>query len=151
MSESFDIMSLKADENLAEDGVWLEFYGNSRLKIAQNQNTKHQAYINNQYKIHRRKLDMEDKNADKLAEKISTEGAARHLLKDWEGITVNGAPQDYSVDLAIQLMVQIPTLKKEVEDQSRRLQNFQTQADEADIEDVKPISPGNLNGESQSD
>lgn len=149
--KGFDLLSLAPDDNMAENGVWLEFFGGSRLKIAKAQNTKHQAFMNKAYKVNRRKLDMEDKNADKLAEDISREAAARYLLKDWEGISINGEMKAYSYELGIEAMKLVPELKSEVDEQSRRLQNFQISDEEEDLENVKTISPGNSNGASQSE
>lgn len=150
-TKKFDLMSLAPDQNMAEEGVWIDFFEDSKLKIAQAQNSKHQAFINVTYKQHRRKLDIENKAADDLAETISIEGYARHVLRDWSGITVNGKDEPYSPELAMELMVAVPLLRKEVEEQSRRLQNFQTAEQLEDLGNVKSSSAGNLDGDTQTD
>lgn len=153
MSEnnSFDLMSLAPDEDMAENGVWVKFFEESELKIAQAQNKKYQRYLANQYRIHRRKIDLENEAADKLSEEITIKALAKYVLIDWKNITLNGTPNiPYTVELGIAAMSSAPVLKKEVEDQANRLQNFQNHEDETDVENVKPLSPGNLSGEAQS-
>ena len=151
-NKSFNLMSLAPDHNMAEDGVWLDFFDDSRLKIAQAQNLKHQAFLNSQYKIHRRKIDLDNKAADDLSEHITLEGLAKFVLKDWENITIGDVENvAYTPELGLQAMIDVPVLRKEVEEQSRRLQNFQDQENTEDTENVKTLSPGNSDGEAQSD
>jgi len=150
-TNGFDLLSLMPDEDMSEQGVWIDFFDGSRLKIAQHQNQKHQNFLNNQYKTHKRQLELENKASDDMAEKISTEAAARFLLVDWDGITIDGEDKAYTYKLGIEVMNKVPTLKREVEDQSRRLQNFQKAEEEESTENLKSTSPGNSNGEAQSD
>lgn len=137
-AKGFDLMSLAPDESMSEEGVWIEFYDDAQLKIAQFQNSKYQAFINLKFKQHKRILDMEDEKADAMAEKISLEAAARFLLLDWKGIVIDGEEKPYSYKLGMEIMEKVPVLKQEVNDQSRKLFNFQKQMDEKDVENVKP-------------
>jgi len=137
-NKSFDLSSLAPVQSMAEEGVWIEFFGDSRLKIAQAQNPKHQAFLSNQYKIHRRKIDLENKAADDLSEEITLQGMAKFLLMDWENITIDGVQNTpYSPEIGVKAMIAVPVLRKEVEEQSRRLQNFQEAENVEDADNVK--------------
>lgn len=140
--EMFNLNSLEPDAELANNGVWLDFFDGSKLKIAQADNKAYNGFITQQYKAHRRKIDLENKASDKLSEDITLEAIARFVLKDWEGITFDGEDTPYSYKVGMEAMTKIPMLRKEVDDQSRRLQNFQVAEDEEDRENVKTTSPG---------
>jgi len=151
-NKSFDLMSMAPDKEMSQEGVWVDFFDNARLKIAQRNNPKHQRHLTQQYKIHRRKIDLEDENADKLADKISLEGLAKYVLLDWENMTWNGQENiPYTPELGFSAMTNVPVLRKEVEDQSDRLQNFQAHNNEEDLINVKPSSPGTSSGDPQND
>ena len=77
---------LMVDKDLSEEGVWVEFYGGSKLKIA---STSSSAYKSKLTKLARaNKLILDDSNPEnyEAVQRITAEALATTVLLDWEGI-----------------------------------------------------------------
>jgi hypothetical protein len=87
---SYDLDDLFVDEDLGEEGVWEEYYGGSELKIASLENPKYKATLAALAKKNRIKLDDSNEDAADLVADITAEALAKHVLKGWKGINLQG-------------------------------------------------------------
>lgn len=77
---------LMVDDDLSKEGVWVDFYGGSRLKIA---STNSPAYKSKLTKLARaNKLILDDSNPEnyEAVQRITAEALATTVLLDWQGI-----------------------------------------------------------------
>lgn len=82
----FNFADLMVDDGLSKEGVWVDFYGGSKLKIA---STSSPAYKSKLTKLARaNKLILDDSNPDNFeaVQRITAEALATTVLLDWEGI-----------------------------------------------------------------
>lgn len=82
----FDLTSLTIDESVSKDGVWVEFLGDSKLKIASTNSHTYKAYVTKLYKQNRLRLDDSNVENFKLIQEITAKAMAAMVLLDWEGI-----------------------------------------------------------------
>jgi len=83
---SFNLTSLTIDESVSKNGVWVDFLGGSRLKIASTQSNAYKALLARMYKQNRLQLDDSNPNNFKLIQEITAKAMASVILLDWEGI-----------------------------------------------------------------
>ena len=82
----FNFGELMVDEGSAKDGVWVDFYGGSRLRIA---STNSPSYKSKLTKLARaNKLILDDSNPEnyEAVQRITAEALATTVLLDWQGI-----------------------------------------------------------------
>ena len=82
----FNFADIMVDKDLSEEGVWVDFYGGSRLKIA---STSSPAYKSKLSKLARaNKLILDDSNPENFeaVQRITAEALATTVLLDWQGI-----------------------------------------------------------------
>ena len=82
----FNLQSLTIDEAVSKKGVWVEFLGGSRLKIASTQSNAYKAMLAREYKKHRLQLDDSNPDNFRLIQEITAKALATVILLDWEGI-----------------------------------------------------------------
>lgn len=111
----FNLNSLKTNKDKETEGVWVDYLDGSRLLIGRMGNAKFKAFVSRKYKGHRMAIDRGDAHADALAETIQVEGYARFILLGWEGVELDGKMQDYTPELGMKVMHEIPDFKADVE------------------------------------
>ena len=126
----FNFGDLMVDEGVSKDGVWVDFYSGSQLKIA---STNTPAYKSKLTKLARaNKLILDDSNPDnyEAVQKITTEALATTVLLDWRGIhwpntdgtvTYNIA---YTPKLGMQALLRSDKFRDFVTEEAGRVSNF---------------------------
>jgi hypothetical protein len=115
----------KSDENLARDGVWFDLSDTVGFKLRQynqfNPNTK--AAVARHLKPYAHQI---DKNI--LDPKKGLEIKARLLVEislvDWKGIEIDGKPTDFSPEIAVQFLMELPDLLDTLTDHAQRTENY---------------------------
>jgi len=100
----FDINSLRVDPDKASEGTWVNYRGGSKLKIAKLNNKEYQEFRARKALEFSDLLQKGDEEADQVAEEITVEGLANHVLKDWSGFGSGEDEFEYSVENAIKLL-----------------------------------------------
>lgn len=92
MSETigFDLDSLFVDQDTASQGVWVDFYGGSRLKIGSTESPKYKSLLARLAKKNRIALDDANEESFALIQDLTCEALASEVLKGWEHINLGG-------------------------------------------------------------
>ena len=126
----FNFGDLMVDEGVSKDGVWVDFYSGSQLKIA---STNTPSYKSKLTKLARaNKLILDDSTPDnyEAVQKITTEALATTVLLDWRGIhwpnpdgtvTYNIA---YTPKLGMQALLRSDKFRDFVTEEAGRVSNF---------------------------
>ena len=126
----FNFGELMVDEGSAKDGVWVDFYGGSRLRIA---STNSPSYKSKLTKLARaNKLILDDSNPEnyEAVQRITAEALATTVLLDWQGIhwpngdgtlTTNIA---YTPKLGVQALLKSDKFRDFVTEEAGRVSNF---------------------------
>jgi uncharacterized protein (DUF885 family) len=123
---SFDLTSLAIDESVSKDGVWVDFLGDSRLKISSTNSNKYKAAVAKLYKENRLRLDDSNSENFRLIQEITAKALARHVLMDWQGINfldkdgnvVENIP--YSPEVGERALLKVDQLREFVSEQAGR-------------------------------
>ena len=127
----FNLDELFSDKKLEEEGIWIEFYEGSRLKIASMDSKAYKAELANLAR--KNKLRMDDDNPDyyDLIQELTCEALAKHVLKDWEGIQLNGEKNaKYKPSVGKQVLLQASKLRAFVEEAASDYKNFKKKLEE---------------------
>jgi len=132
----FDITQLATNEKSENEGVWIDFDGGLRLKIARVNNDAHEGFMLEQ----RRKFAKKKRvgasieiGKEKLHE-LTVESMAKHILLDWENMRENGGePIPYSVAEATRMLSSYKEFYKLVEAEAMDIANFR---DEMEAEEL---------------
>lgn len=127
---SFDLDDLMADANVMEEGIWVDFYGDSRLKIASSDSPKYNSYLARLARQNRIKLDDENPQYFQLIQDITAEAKAKHILLDWENIKINGKKTPYSWEVGKQALLNSPKLREFVDEFASDFRNFKKELEE---------------------
>jgi hypothetical protein len=137
---SFNLESLFLDDEVGESGVWVNFYNGSRLKIASSENPKYKAYLSKLARHHKLQLDQANDDSTALVQEITAEALAKHVLLDWEKVTLGGQENvKYTPELGKQALLSAPKLREFVIDQANDTENFRRKQ----VEAVKKPTSGN--------
>ncbi|NCC40467.1 MAG: hypothetical protein EOM21_13625 [Gammaproteobacteria bacterium] len=92
MSEEmgFDLDTLFVDQSAATSGVWVDFFGGSRLKLGSTEGKKYKSLLARLAKKNRIALDDSNEESFELIQEITAEALATEVLRDWEGINLGG-------------------------------------------------------------
>lgn len=101
----FDIGSLTIDQSVSREGVWVDFYGGSRLKIRSTSSQQYKAEMAKLVQSHRLQLDASNPDHTRYFQEIDAEALSRVVLVDWSGI-------DYTDPTTGQTTVNVPYTKE---------------------------------------
>lgn len=87
---SFDLDELFIDEDVAKEGVWVEFYNDSKLKLGSTESPKYKSALAKLARQNRVALDDSNPQSFSLIQSITAEALATNVLLDWKGIRMNG-------------------------------------------------------------
>lgn len=122
----FNLDSDVFDAELSEEGVWVDFYSGSQLKLASTDNKKYKATLAKSARKHRLLLDQTNDDQFELVQRITCEALAKHVLLDWKGIHMGGVENvPYSVEKGIQALLKSARLREFVTEQAALASNFQ--------------------------
>lgn len=127
---SFDLSDLMADADTMEEGVWVEFFGDSKLKIASADSPKFNSYLARLARQNKVRLDSEDPKYFSTVQKITAEAKAKHILLDWENIKINGKKTPYSWEKGMDALLNSPKLREFVDEFSGDFRNFKKELEE---------------------
>lgn len=82
----FNLGELMIDEDVSKSGVWVDYLGGSRIKLASSSSHKYKAAVARLYKQNRLQLDDTNPNNYRLIQEITAEALSSMVLLDWEGI-----------------------------------------------------------------
>jgi hypothetical protein len=87
----FDLNSTFTDGNLEREGVWVDYFEGSQLKIASKESPEYKAYLARLAQRHKLKIGGKPKPETMVLMKdVMSDAMAKHLLLDWSGISLNG-------------------------------------------------------------
>jgi hypothetical protein len=126
----FNFGELMTDASAAKEGVWVEFYGGSRLRIASTHSPSYKSKLTKLARANR--LILDDSNPDnyEAVQKITAEALSTTVLLDWEGIhwpnpdgtTTLNVP--YSPKLGMQALLGSDKFRDFVTEEAGRISNF---------------------------
>lgn len=82
----FDLGSLQIDQNISDQGVWVDFYGGSALRIRSTSSQKFKAAMARLVSEHRLQLDTSNPAHVRFFQELEAEALATEVLMDWRGI-----------------------------------------------------------------
>ena len=126
-----DLKTFRTDDAKEQDGAWVDLGdGVARLKIARMNNPRFREA--QQRKLQRYKMAARSKVVpDDVWEGILNELIAETILVDWEGITMDGEPYQYSVDHAKQALTDLKDFREMVIGFADDIANFKAEKDQA--------------------
>lgn len=99
-----DIEKLSTDPELSAEGAWVNYLMGSRLKVARF-NNKEAENLRTMLAVESAEiLQAGGEAAEAKAEEIENTVLARHILKDWEGITVGGDEEEYTEETGLRFL-----------------------------------------------
>lgn len=129
VQEKFNIAQLRTDKKKDVDGVWVDYYGGLRFRIAHAGNVKADAYRN--------KLLQQKKHAVQQADMgvildVNTQVMARCILLDWENMQDydeqgNEVDVPYSEEKAYDLLKNVDKFRRVIDSYSEDMALFQNE------------------------
>jgi hypothetical protein len=126
----FNFGELMTDETSAKDGVWVEFFRGSRLRIASTHSPSYKSKLTKLARANRLILDDSNPENYEAVQRITAEALASTVLLDWEGmhwpnpdgtVTYN---VPYSPKLGIQALLSSDKFRDFVTEEAGRVANF---------------------------
>ena len=101
-----DFESFYTDHKAENEGVWVSIARDARIKIARasEANESYTSALRAKFRDHRHDLEQEDDVSAKLQEDILIELYAYHVLKDVEGIKLEGEEVKYTPEVGLKLL-----------------------------------------------
>lgn len=131
---SFNIEELFADAKKEQEGVWVDFYAGSRLKIASTEAKEYKAELANQARKHKLQLDSDNKDFFDLITELTCEALSKHVLKGWEGINIGDQENvPYTPAVGKEMLQKSAPLRAFVEEAAGDHKTFREQV----VEEVK--------------
>lgn len=124
----FDLSDFKADETAQEKGVWIDFGGGARFKLASLSSKLFQKDF--QARIAPYKNVGRDIPEDEQ-EQVMIDCLSKHIVLDWEGVFDGEKPFKYSKDNCKKLLNEIPKVRDMIINEAQKLQNFKAKTLEA--------------------
>ncbi len=108
-------------QELEDDGVWIDYplVDGIRVKIVRLTSDNVQTQFRLMLKKNRKAL-----RNDKEQKKVMIQLLAEYVIKDWEGVTGDGKPFEYTVENAKTILKDIPDFHNWIESESQNLLNF---------------------------
>jgi len=145
---SFDISNMASDIKKENEGVWHDYEGGLRLKIARLNNEDHQQFMLEK----RREVNQSQRfgvggeiGKEKLNE-LTIEGMARHILVNWECMVENGKTLAYSVKEATRIITKYPKFFRLVEEEAMNDANFKIESEQDELGNSESSATGTPDG-----
>lgn len=122
------------DPSMSDEGVWVDFFNGSKLKIGSTENKKYKSALAKMAKSHKLQLDSSNEDSFELVNRITCECLAKHVLLDWTGVSMEGVENiAYSVATGVKALTLSSKLRDFVVEQAGTPSNFQKEV----VEQVK--------------
>jgi hypothetical protein len=135
---AFELNQLFVDPDIAEKGVWVDFYGDSKLLLASTESKKYKSTLAKLARAHRIQLDEANEDATQLVQAITAEALAKCVLLDWRDVKMDGTVMPYSWEVGKQAMIQSSKFREFVTERAADTSLFRKEV----IEEVKKPSSG---------
>jgi hypothetical protein len=111
---------LFVDQEIGTEGVWVDFYNGSKLKIASIDNPKYKAYLSKLARKNRFQLDQSNEDSSELVQEITTDAMAKYVLVGWKGIQLgeDGVETPYTPEIGKKALQSAPKLRAFVSEQA---------------------------------
>lgn len=131
---TFDINQMRTNRDAENEGVWIDYEGGLRLKIARLQNEAHEQFmLEKRRQVQTKKRVGADADISRaVIKELTIESMARHILLDWDNMVEGGKRIEYSVEEATRLLTEVPEFYRLVEEESMNIENFRAHAEETD-------------------
>ena len=87
---AFELDSLFVDPEVGEKGVWVDFYGDSQLKLASIESAKYKSVLAKLARQNRLKMAEENDESAAVMSDVTCEALAKCVLLDWKNIGMKG-------------------------------------------------------------
>ncbi len=131
---SFDIDELFTNQDLETEGVWVDFYADSKIKIASTDSKAYKSELANLARKHKLQLDTDNEDYFDLIDDLTCEALAKHVVKDWKGINLgNEKDVPYSPSVGKKVLLKSSKFRAFVEEAASDHKTFK----DAVVETVK--------------
>lgn len=111
---AFNLDDLYVDPGKGDNGVWVDCWGGSKLKLAYSEGKKYKAALAKLARQHRLELDDSNEESYDIIQSITAQALSNHVLLDWTGVIVNGEEKPYTKELGYQALLAYPKLREYV-------------------------------------
>ena len=115
--------SFGEDKKSAEEGKWFDLEHGGRALVSKLGNPKFQAEVQRLSKPHMALL-RSTMDTTELLNKITTDAMSTTILLDFEGVTLDGEPVDYSKETSKMLLTDFPAFRETISAISADRRNF---------------------------
>lgn len=139
-----ELTKIAIDTGTEISGVWFDYDAEVAFLIARSGNPAHNKALRAAVKPHQRRIVAGNLPVE-VSDKIEADVAARTLLLDWRGLTLEGKPFNFSYDNAIILLTdkRFAGLKRELLEFADAEENFRITTREDEVKNLKSSSTGN--------
>lgn len=109
---AFNLDELYVDPGRAAQGVWVDCFSGSKLKLAYSEGKAYKARLAKLYRQNRLEIDDTNEDSWDRIQEVTARALAECVLLDWEGIVINGEEVKYTVELGTQVLQQYPKLRE---------------------------------------
>lgn len=126
----FNFGELLTDETTAKEGVWVDFYGGSQLKIASTHSPAYKSKLTKLARANRLILDDSNPENFEAVQKVTAEALSTTVLLDWKGIhwpNPDGSVTNniaYTPKLGMQALLKSDKFRDFVTEEAGRISNF---------------------------
>lgn len=125
-----DLSELMTDPKAEVEGVWCPLGNGARIKVARVNNDQYTKELRRKFKSNKAVLEQDDDFANEKSEEIMIEVFAKTILKDVEGITINGKDiGKYSPETGITLL-RVKDFREKVKHYADNFDIFKKKEDE---------------------
>lgn len=128
------LSAYKTDRKREIEGRWVSGSRGGQYRVARISNPKYKAYRDRLLKPHRRSIDADSMDPEKLRELLAR-AVARHILLDWKDVEDDdGKPIVYTSQVGEQALIEVPDLYDEILRHADNFEDFALEQQEADAE-----------------
>lgn len=125
--KGFDLATFRTDKVKEVEGVWMEYVGPSRLKIARLRNSKMQEFL-----LSKQTSAARQHNDPQYQLRTFRRAVARFVLLGWEHLYLDDVEQTYSEELAYEIFEDYPDFYETVLAMAGEIDAFRTENTEED-------------------
>jgi hypothetical protein len=114
------------DEKLSHDGVKmvLDAAGEQYFLVRRIPNPDYERLLSKEFRRHKKVLDLETADSEKLSQKLMSEVLAKTILIGWDGVALKGKKLAFSVENAVKLLIEYPVLRSSIMEFAQDIKNF---------------------------
>lgn len=123
------------DETMARDGVKmiLDSKGEQYFVIRRIPNSDYERDLSREFRRHKKILDLETEDSEKLSQKLMAEVLAKTVVTGWKGMSLKGKKLDYNFENTVKILIAYPPLRSAILDFAQDIKNYRLTDDVAEI------------------